>query len=138
MIFNNRDIIMDEWNLITNKRFLLMLSTVNSHLVYSLLSLISELNLSNVFKLPVTVFNDNQSCNKSIETGGKFKSNRHYRIRENRIRRAVKSVWNALSIYTWYGRRLIHLLIYMRRSISKCFLIRWSVRAWLVGNPSIC
>jgi hypothetical protein len=49
-------------------------------------NLLNELRINH--HTPI-LFNDNQGCLKSTETGGQFKSNKHYRIRLNRIRRAI-------------------------------------------------
>ena len=52
-------------------------------------NLLEEIKFSVQKYLPVSVINDNEGCIKSIEIRGNFKSNRHYRIRVNRLRRAV-------------------------------------------------
>ena len=52
--------------------------------------LLRELKLDDSLKAPSTVFNDNQGCLASVEDGGAFKRNKHYRIRLNRCRAAVR------------------------------------------------
>lgn len=49
----------------------------------------NELKLKQFIDKPATLYNDNQGCLKSIDEGGSFKRNKHYRIRLNRIRKAV-------------------------------------------------
>lgn len=49
-----------------------------------------ELRLKEYVEKPSVIYNDNQSCLASVESGGCFKSNKHYRIRLNRVRKAVR------------------------------------------------
>lgn len=48
-----------------------------------------ELKLFDFIEKPSVIFNDNQGCLSSIENGGSFKRNKHYRIRLNRCSKAV-------------------------------------------------
>ena len=50
----------------------------------------SELQLTEFIERPSIVFNDNQGCLASIDNGGSFKANKHYRVRLNRVRKAVR------------------------------------------------
>lgn len=50
--------------------------------------LLGELDIK--INLPMSLYNDNQSPEKSITNGGNFNSNRHYRLRLGRIREAVR------------------------------------------------
>jgi hypothetical protein len=54
-----------------------------------LIHLIRELSENKNFG-PIKIFNDNQSAIRTIESGGKFKSNRHYLTKINFIRDFVK------------------------------------------------
>jgi len=65
-----------------------ILEAVNEAQFFS--ELIEELKLDDVIKTPFLVFNDNQSSNISCISGGKFQSNRHYRLRLGRIREAIR------------------------------------------------
>lgn len=48
-----------------------------------------ELKLTEFVSRPSELFNDNQGCLSSVDNGGLFRANKHYRIRLNRVRRAV-------------------------------------------------
>ena len=52
--------------------------------------LLDELKLAEYINEPSTIYNDNQSCLASVENGGSFKSSKHFRIRLNRCRKAVR------------------------------------------------
>ena len=54
-------------------------------------SIINELGFESKISSPFIVFNDNQSAQISTISGGKFQSNRHYRLRLGRIREAIRS-----------------------------------------------
>ena len=49
-----------------------------------------ELGYGELFSRPVTLWNDNAGAKTTIDRGGQFSSNRHYRIRLNAIREAVR------------------------------------------------
>lgn len=53
-------------------------------------SLLTELHFGCLFDEPVRLFNDNQGDVKTVESCGKFGSNRHYRVRVGTIRDAVR------------------------------------------------
>jgi hypothetical protein len=52
-------------------------------------NVLKELDVVKHFNVPFILYNDNKSSNTTVESGGQFKSNKHYRVRVNRIRRAV-------------------------------------------------
>lgn len=54
-------------------------------------NLLNELMFKDVFSKPAKIFNDNRGAKLTIDKGGSFSSNRHYRIRINAIRDAVRS-----------------------------------------------
>ena len=50
----------------------------------------SELKLNELFEKHTVLYNDNEGCINSKESGGAHKSNKHYKIRLNRVRKAVR------------------------------------------------
>ena len=64
-----------------------ILDSVNE--VEYLKCLIDELGFGHLVEDAVTIFNDNLSAKHTLETGGDFSKNRHYRNRVNRIIRAI-------------------------------------------------
>lgn len=53
--------------------------------------LLGELCVRDRFIRPARLYNDNKGANLTVQTAGKFKSNKQYRIRVNQIRRAVEN-----------------------------------------------
>jgi len=54
-------------------------------------NLITEIGYSNLVKEPTVIYNDNQSANISSITGGRFQTNRHYRMRLGRIKESIEN-----------------------------------------------
>lgn len=53
-------------------------------------NLLSELGYSKLYDKPAMLYNDNSGAKSTIDRGGSFGSNRHYRVRVNVIREAVR------------------------------------------------
>ena len=51
---------------------------------------LTEIGFGDLFEKPVTVWNDNAGAKTTIDRGGQFSSNRHYRIRIAALREAVR------------------------------------------------
>ena len=72
---------------VIESEILSILTAVNE--VEYIVSLINELKINSSEIQPITIFNDNISAKHSLETGGEFHRNKHYRNRINRIVRAI-------------------------------------------------
>ena len=52
--------------------------------------LLAELKMNEYIGGPSTIYNDNQGCLSSVQNGGAFRSSKHYKVRLNRVRKAVR------------------------------------------------